>query len=147
MSKKRQRSWFTRLEHLPQRAERRFTTQFHRIPQRIRFFILISLISLLTTLLVSNFPISILPSYRVGDVVEHDVVAPVELIVKDDVEDDNLAEQLKRNPVLLHAGEVVTAEKLPLIERVRHYQLAQRQPKRLIGLLALVGVMFFALYK
>lgn len=101
----------------------------------------------MTTLLVSNFPISILPSYRVGDVVEHDVVAPVELIVKDDVGADNLAELLKRNPVLLHAGETVTAEKLPLIERVRQYQLAARQPKRLIGLLALVGMMFFALYK
>jgi cyclic-di-AMP phosphodiesterase PgpH len=147
MSKKRQWSWLTRLENLPQRAERRFTTEFHRIPQRIRFFILISLISVLTTLLVSNFPISILPSYRVGDVVEHDVVAPVELIVKDDVVDDNLAERLKRNPVLLHAGETVTADKLPLIERVRQYQLAARQPKRLIGLLVLVGMMFFALYK
>ena len=147
MSKKRQWSWLTRLENLPQRAERRFTTQFHRIPQRIRFFILISLISVLTTLLVSNFPISILPSYRVGDVVEHDVVAPVELIVKDDVGDDNLAERLKRNPVLLHGGEMVTAEKLPLIERVRQYQLSAREPKRLIGLLALVGIMFFALYK
>jgi putative nucleotidyltransferase with HDIG domain len=147
MSKKRQWSWLTRLENLPQRAERRFTTEFHRIPQRIRFFILISLISVLTTLLVSNFPISILPSYSVGDVVEHDVVAPVELIVKDDVGDDNLAEQLKRTPVLLHAGETVTAEKLPLIERVRQYQLAARQPKRIIGLLALVGMMFFALYK
>jgi len=88
-----------------------------------------------------------MPSYRVGDVAEHDVVAPVELIVKDDVGDDDLAEQLKRNPVILHAGETVTAEKLPLIERVRQYQLAQRQPKRLLGLLALVGVMFFALYK
>src|SRR6266511_3240997 len=114
MSKKRQWSWLSRLEHLPQRAERRFTTQFHRIPQRIRFFIFVSLLSALTTLLVSNFPISIMPDYRVGDVAEHDVVAPVELIVKDDVGDDDLAE---------------------------------RQPKRLIGLLALVGMMFFALYK
>src|SRR5262245_54381993 len=147
MSKKRQWSWLTRLEHLPQRAERRFTTQFHRIPQRIRFFIFVSLLTALTTLLVSNFPISIMPEYRVGDVAGHDVVAPVELIVKDDVGDDDLAEQLKRNPVLLHAGETVTAEKLPLIERVRQYQLAERQPKRLIGLLALVGMMFFALYK
>ena len=41
----------------------------------------------------------------------------------------------------------MTAEKLALIERVRQYQLAQRQPRRLIGLLALVGMMFFALYK
>lgn len=147
MSKKRQRSWLTRLEYLPQRAERRFTTQFHRIPQWVRFFILISLLSVLTTLLVSNFPISILPSYRVGDVVTHDLVAPVELIVKDSVGDDDLAKEIRRNPVLLRAGETVTAEKLPLIERVRQYQLAQRQPKRLIGLLALIGVMFFALYK
>lgn len=147
MSKKRQRSWLTRLEHLPQRAERRFTTQFHRIPQRARFFIFVSFLSVLTTLLVSNFPISILPSYRVGDVVKHDLVAPVELIVKDDVGDDYLAEQLMRNPVLLRAGETVTAEKLLLIEKVRQYQIAQRQPRRLIGLLALVGVMIFALYK
>jgi cyclic-di-AMP phosphodiesterase PgpH len=88
-----------------------------------------------------------MPNYHVGEVAAHDVVAPVELIVKDDVGDDDLAEQLKRNPVLLHAGETVTAEKLPLIERVRQYQLAERQPKRLIGLLALVGMMFFALYK
>src|SRR5262249_9332428 len=147
MSKKRQWSWLTRLEHLPQRAERRFTTQFHRIPQRVRFFIFVSLLSALTTLLVSNFPISTMPSYHVGEVAEHDVVAPVELIVKDDVGNDDLAEQIKRNPVLLRAGETVTAEKLPLIERVRQYQLAERQPKRLIGLLALVGMMFFALYK
>jgi putative nucleotidyltransferase with HDIG domain len=147
MSKKRQLSWLTRLGHLPQRAERRFTIQFQRIPQKIRFFILISLLSVLTALLVSNFPISILPSYRVGDVAKHDLVAPVELIVKDDVDGDDLAKEIRRNPVLLHAGEIVTAEKLPLIERVRQYQLAQRQPRRLIGLLALVAVMFFALYK
>jgi putative nucleotidyltransferase with HDIG domain len=88
-----------------------------------------------------------MPNYHVGEVAAHDVVAPVELIVKDDVGDDDLADQLKRNPVLLHAGETVTAEKLPLIERVRQYQLAERQPKRLLGLLALVGMMFFALYK
>src|SRR5262245_18579232 len=142
MSKKRQRWWLTRLGHLPQRAGRRFTTQLHRIPQRVRFFLFISLLSALTTLLVSNFPISILPSYHVGDVVKHDLVAPVELIVKDDARDDELAKEIRRNPVLLHAGETVTAEKLPLIERVRQYQLEQRQPRRLIGLLALVGMMF-----
>ncbi|MGH9935627.1 MAG: HDIG domain-containing metalloprotein, partial [Blastocatellia bacterium] len=104
-------------------------------------------LSVLTALLVSNYPVSILPQYRVGDVAEHDVVAPVELIVKDNVSEDGLIEQLRRNPVLLHAGETVTVEKLPLIERVRQYQLSQRQPKRLIGLLALMGIVFFALYK
>ncbi|MGH9752705.1 MAG: HD family phosphohydrolase [Blastocatellia bacterium] len=147
MSKKRQRSWASRIEHLPQAAERRISTQFHRIPQKIRFFILTSLLSVLTTLLVSNYPVSILPQYRVGDVAEYDIVAPAELIVEEDAIGDDLSDLLRRNPVLLHAGEVVTAEKLPLIERMRQYHLSQRQPRRLIGLLALVGMMFFALYK
>ncbi|MGE0127183.1 MAG: HD family phosphohydrolase [Blastocatellales bacterium] len=147
MSKNRQRSWVSRLEQLPQTAGRRFTTQFHRIPQKIRFFILIALFSVLTTLLVSNYPVSIMPQYRVGDVAKFDLVAPVELIVKDEEAGDSLAAVLKRNPVLLRAGETVTAEKLPLIERVRQYQLSQRRPQHLIGLLALVGVIFFALYK
>src|SRR5262245_39373605 len=119
MSKKRQWSWLTRLEHLPQRAERRFTTQFHRIPQRIRFFILVSFLSALTTFLVSNFPISIMPDYHVGDVAEHDVVAPVELIVKDDVGNVSHAAPRQRKPVRLHGGGTVTSENLPLIERVR----------------------------
>src|SRR5262249_57793324 len=79
--------------------------------------------------------------------VELAVVALVDLLVHDGVGKDDLADQLKRNAVLLRAGETVTAEKLPVIERVRQYQLAERQPKRLIGLLALVGMMFFALYK
>ncbi len=147
MSKKRQRSWATRLEHLPQRAERGLTTQFHRIPQKIRFFILTSLFSVLTTFLVSNYPISILPQYSVGEIAKHDVVAPVEFVVRDDVGEDKLTEQIKSNPVLLRAGETVTTEKLPLIERVRQYQLSQRQPKRLIGLMALMGMLFFALFK
>ena len=146
MSEKIQRSWFTRLEHLTQRVERQFTTQFHRIPQRIRFLILTSILSVLTAFLVSNYPISIMPQYRVGDVARHDLVAPAELIV-DDVQGDESLRQIKRKPVLLRAGETVTAEKLPLIERVRQYQLSQRQPQRMIGLLALMVIIFFALYK
>lgn len=88
-----------------------------------------------------------MPQYRIGDVAEYDLVAPVELIVKDEETGDSLAAQLKRNPVLLREGEKVTAEKLPLIERVRQYQLSQRRPQHLIGLLALVGIILFALYK
>src|SRR5215813_13005372 len=147
MSKNRQRSWVSRLEQLPQTAERRFTTQFHRIPQKIRFFILTALLSVLTTLLVSNYPIIIVPNYKAGDIAKSDVVAPVEMIVKDDASDDTLNDQLRANPVLAHAGEAVTAKNAQLIERVRQFQLAQRQPRRLIGLLALIGVIFFALYK
>jgi hypothetical protein len=147
MSKKRQRSWLTRLEQIPQRAGRRFTTQFHRIPQRIRFIILTAILSALTAYLVSNYSVSILPQYRVGDVASADLVAPVEFIVDDDIGEDELTKQIRSNPVLLHKGEEVTAEKLPLIEKVRQYQIAQRRPWRLAGLAALMGIMFFALFK
>jgi putative nucleotidyltransferase with HDIG domain len=142
MSKNKQR-WMARLRRLPQTAGRRFTTQFHRIPQKLRFFLVTSLFCLLTTLFVSHYPISILPQYRAGQVAEYDLVVPADLIVNDEAH----AEQFKRNPVLVHAGETVVEEDLPLIEMVRRYQLSQRQPQRWIGLLALVGVMFFALYK
>lgn len=88
-----------------------------------------------------------MPQYRVGDVAEYDLVAPLGLIVKEKYGGDEVIVQLRRNPVLLRAGETVTADKLPLIERVRQYQLSQRRPQHLIGLLALVGIIFFALYK
>lgn len=132
---------------MPQTAGRRISTQFHRIPQKIRFFLLTSLFALLTTLFVSHYPVSILPQYRVGDVVEYDIVVPADMVVKEEEDANGLAAQLKRSPVLLHAGERVTEEKLPLIEAVRRYQLSQRQPQRWLGLLALVGVIFYALYK
>ncbi len=38
---------------------------------------------------------------------------------------------LKRNRVLLRAGDPVTEEMLPLLEEVRQYQLSARQPQRL----------------
>jgi hypothetical protein len=41
----------------------------------------------------------------------------------------------------------VTAEVLPLIEAVRRYQLEQRDPKHLVGLLILILVMNFGLYQ
>jgi hypothetical protein len=132
---------------MPQTAGRRISTQFHRIPQKIRFFLLTSLFALLTTLFVSHYPVSVLPQYRVGDVAEYDIVAPADMVVKEEEDANGLAAQFKRSPVLLHAGERVTEEKAPLIEAVRRYQISQRQPQRWIGLLALVGVLFYALYK
>lgn len=137
----------SRIRRMPQTAGRRISTQFHRIPQKVRFFLLTSLFALLTTLFVSHYPVSILPQYRVGDVAEYDIVVPADMVVKEEEDANGLAAQLKRSPVLLHAGENVTEEKAPLIEAVRRYQLSQRQPQRWIGLLALVGVIFYALYK
>jgi len=54
---------------------------------------------------------------------------------------------LKRNRVLLRAGDVVTDEVLPLLEEVRQHQLAARQPQRLLGLFVVVAFIYFALYR
>jgi hypothetical protein len=147
MSKKRQRLWVSRLKMIPQTAERLISTQFRRIPQRVRFFLVISLFAILTTLFVSHFPFSVLPEYRAGDIVEYDVVVPLELVLSEEVHADGIAMRYKRNPVLVHAGEKVTEEDLAAISMVRRYQISQRQPQRLIGLLALVVAIFIALHK
>lgn len=54
---------------------------------------------------------------------------------------------LKRDQVLLRAGDVVTEEMLPLLERVRQQQLITRQPQRVMSLLVMVAFVYFALYQ
>jgi putative nucleotidyltransferase with HDIG domain len=54
---------------------------------------------------------------------------------------------LKRNRVLLRAGDVVTEDILPLLEEVRQHQLSARQPQRLAGLFLVVALIYFALYQ
>lgn len=140
-------SWTKRLRRLSQTATSPFSTQFHRIPQKIRFFLISFVFSLLTTFLVSSYPLTIFPAYQVGDLVKTDIVIPADLMAKDRM---NLAfgsELFKHEVLILRAGQVVTAEKYPLIRAVRAHQLEQRNPKRLLGLLMLVSLMYYILYK
>ncbi|HEX9004250.1 MAG TPA: HDIG domain-containing protein [Blastocatellia bacterium] len=147
MNKKIQRLWLSRLQRFPQSAAQRMSTLFHRIPQKIRFAMIATVFALVTAISASHFPLSIVPLYRTGDVVESDVVIPANLMSGNDPRTVSVPAQFKRNPILLHAGEIVTPEKVPVIEAIRSFQLAQRNPKRLLGLLALIGLMFFGLYK
>ena len=147
MSQKFQRFWLTRFRRLPQSAARQMRTQFHRVPQKVRFFLIALALAILTTIFSSHFPLSVVPAYHAGELADSDVVIPANLLSGDDARGLTLPEQFKRNPILVHAGEIVTPEKVPVIESIRAFQLAQRNPKRLLGLLALVGLMFFALYK
>jgi putative nucleotidyltransferase with HDIG domain len=147
MSQKIQRFWLTRFRRLPQSAARQMRTQFHRVPQKVRFFLIALALAILTTIFSSHFPLSVVPAYHAGELADSDVVIPANLLSGDDARGLILPEQFKRNPILVHAGEIVTPEKVPVIESIRAFQLAQRNPKRLLGLLALVGLMFFALYK
>ena len=49
--------------------------------------------------------------------------------------------------MLVRAGEVVTPEMVPLLEALRNHHLSQRQPRRMIGLLLVVTLIFVALYR
>lgn len=147
MNKLNQRLWVLRLRRWPRLVGKQLHTQFHRIPQKLRFSLISSLFAVLTALFASHFPISILPAYHVGDVVAADVIVPADLMAKDETRALGVPTLLRQSPVVLRAGETVTEEKLAQVEAVRRYQLAQRNPKRLLGLLAMVALMYFALYK
>jgi hypothetical protein len=146
------RRWITRLWLLPQTASQWLSGQFHRLPQRARFVILCVLLVLPTTFLSSHFPLSLLPDYQLGETAASDIVVPADmqthvLEAYGATLPPEVAAALKRKPQVLRVGEVVTAEALPQIRAIRQYQLAQRQPKRLLGLLVVVTLVYFALYR
>lgn len=120
------------------------STQFRRIPQKVRFFIVSAIFTALTAFFASNYPINILPFYVVGDRARSDVVIPATMMVEDKMRKEA---KFGDDPVILHSGEAVTEENLALIDAVRQHQQSRRNPLRLLGLLALVGFLFFGLYK
>jgi cyclic-di-AMP phosphodiesterase PgpH len=146
------RRWTLRLRQWPLAAGGWLFKQYHRLPARQRTIMLSVLLILPTTFLCSHFPLTIVPDYRVGDRVLTDIAVPA------DLQADSLdyfsaelppaiSEKLKLTRVVARAGDVVTEEVLPQLQAIRQYQLAQRQPRRLIGLLVVVTLLFFALYK
>ncbi len=150
MKKKNQLSWLMRVQRFPQSAAQRISTQYRRIPQKTRFIIASFTFAVLTTLFASHFPLTVVPQYRAGDIVETDIVMPADLIARIESRiaySSPGSQNPNHNPILLHAGEPVTENKIALIDTIRNYQLAQRNPKRLLGLFALICLMFVALYK
>jgi putative nucleotidyltransferase with HDIG domain len=147
MKRSKKRPWMMRLKRLPQTAEEWISIQFHRIPQKVRFVFLTLLFSTITAFFVSHFPISVLPQYRVGEIADSDVVVPAYLMMRDEMRLSEDPSLFKRNPVLLREGEVVTAEILELIDVIRNHQIKQRDPSHQLGLLVLILLMNFALFK
>jgi len=90
------------------------------------------------------------PAYKAGDIAEQDVVIPIDLQhVRAPASQPgrSAAEDDHRQHILLRSGEVVTEDLVPLVELVRRHQLAERSPKRILFLLSLVSLIFFALYR
>lgn len=147
MNKKNQLFWLMRVQRFPQSAAQWISTQYRRIPQKNRFLIASFAFAALTAFFASHFPLSVVPDYQVGQLVESNIIVPADLAARVEARQATELAQINNSPVLLHAGEIVTVEKLPLIKAIRNYQMAHRDPRRLMGLLALVGLMFVALYK
>ena len=147
MNKIKKRSWVTRLRLVSQSARKLTSTQFRRIPQKPRLIVVTSFCCLLTALFISHYPLSVIPEYHAGEIAFSDITVPAELIARDESDLSASPSLFNRNTLVMRAGEVVTPEKLPLIDAVRNYQLDEREPKRLIGLIFLISLLFFALYK
>jgi putative nucleotidyltransferase with HDIG domain len=144
MNKKKRRLWMSRLKLLPQTTVQRVSSQYYRIPQKLRLTRLTSVFAALTALFASHYPFTILPDYQVGDIAQSDVVIPATLKVEDDLRQ---RPRFSRNTILAHAGEPITPEIKQMIDVVRRHQLGYRNPVRLIGLMILAGFIFFALFK
>jgi len=154
MKKSKKRVWILRLWRLPQLAEERITRTFSLIPSAVRLYFASASLVVLTTFLISQYPLSLMPYYRPGDRVREDVVVPIDLelvrpssALGSEGETTAASSASHRQRVVLHAGETVTVETAPVLDAIRRHQLAERSPRRIISLLLLVSLVFFALYK
>ena len=144
--------WSARLWRSPQVAGKQITTQYSRIPPHIRFVLCFALLVLPTAFFISHFPLLLLPSYEAGEIAFADIVVPADLHsdwARNHVNGlaPELTLQLQHSRLIVRAGDVITAAQAPLVATIRAYQLSQRQPQRLLGLILAVIVLYFALYK
>ncbi len=146
------RRWTLRLRQWPLAAGGWLFKQFHRLPARQRTILLSVLLILPTTFLCSHFPLTIVPDYRPGQRALADIAVPADLQA-DSLDyfsaelPPGVSEKLKQTRIVVRAGDIVTEEVLPQLLAIRQYQLTQRQPRRLVGLLVIVTLLYFALYK
>ncbi len=154
MNKYRKRLWLARFWRLPQSAVERTSQISGFIPPAARLYLGSSLLIVATTLLASQFRLSPVPQYKQGDLVREDVVVPLDVELIPGEAPTSVSEAARRSwrstreqRVLVRAGEVVTPEMVPLLEALRSHHLAQRQPRRMIGLLLVVTLIFVALYR
>ena len=146
------KGWNPRLRHLPRDAAAWLTQLFHRLPQQQRLWLICVLLVLPTGILCSHFPLTLIPTYSAGERANTDIIVPAELQA-DSLDaysatlPPEVAAQLRHTRVVARSGDVLKETDLPLIRAIREYQLWHRQPRRLLGLFAIVAVLYFALYK
>jgi len=148
MKKLKKRRWMARIWRLPHAAGETASKLISLVPPRFRLLVICAFLVIPTTVLVSRFPLSIVPAYKAGDIVEQDVVIPIQLqTVRAPAAARAAKDDVHRQHILLRAGDVVTDELVPLVGAVRRHQLAERSPRRFFYLLLAVSLIYFALYK
>jgi putative nucleotidyltransferase with HDIG domain len=100
----RKRSWMVRLWRVPRAARQRSSNLLQRIPPKARFFSLCALLVLLTTLLVSHYTLTSVRQYQPGDIVDLDVIVPVDLQVVDRRATEERQQQARERvaPIFVH---------------------------------------------
>jgi hypothetical protein len=133
--KSKKRVWILRLWRLPQLAEERITRTFSLIPSAVRLYFASASLVVLTTFLISQYPLSLMPYYWPGDQVREDVVVPIDLelvrpssALGSEGETTAPSSASHRQRVVLHAGETVTVETAPVLDAIRRHQLAEAEP-------------------
>lgn len=152
MSTHSTRRWLARLRHWPKTAGDWLAERYQRLPQKQRLLLISASLILPTAFLCSHFPFTLLPNYNIGDAVVADIVVPADLQADslDTFSNDlppQIAAELRSTRVVLRAGEAVTARTLPQIQAIRQYQLSQRQPRRVLGLVIIVAALYYALFR
>ncbi len=148
MKKLKKRRWMARIWRLPHAAGEAASKLIDLVPPRFRLFVLCAFLVIPTTVLISRFPLSIVPAYKAGDIAIQDVVIPIQLqSVRAPAAIRTAKDDAHRQHILLRAGDVVTDELVPLVGAVRRHQLTERSPRRFFYLLLVVSLIYFALYK
>src|SRR4030095_7836768 len=147
MKKIKKRRWMARIWRLPHAAGETASRLFGLVPSRLRLIVFGALLVIPTTILVSRLPVSIVPAYKAGDVALQDVVIPIDLQHVRQPSSIQTGESDHRQHILLRSGEALTDWLVALVDLVRRHHLAERSPKRILFLLAIVALISSALYR
>ncbi len=158
MSSRRRPIFTTRLTRARNAAFGFCVRPFNWFRPTTRFIIAFILLSIVTTLLLSHTHSQApLEMYREGDIVRTSVIAPVDI----GYEDPQLTAAaraieprvppvtgfVRRNQVVAHEGDTVTARMLAQVEAIRRYSHQERRPEHYLGLLFIVAALYWGAWK
>jgi len=158
MSRTRRRPRFTtRFTAARNAAVRRVVRYFNWFRPTTQFIVGFTLLTLATTLLLAQIHTQIPEHYNEGDIVRASVVSPADIMAPDEratraaravaPEAPPTLITIKRNQVIARSGDTVTSSMLAQFEAISKYSRTGRRPQHFIGLLLLVGALYWGAWK